>query len=370
MKSKRCTTLTAIASIVVILAGLKLARDLLVPVLLGMMVAASSSPVVTFLLRKRFPPILVAVVALALDIVVLGALGVLFAAAASDVSAFLPRHAASFANADASIGAWLTHHGVHEMTHPLAPLLAGEHVNQTIAGAADTFATVSSGLAVILLVAFFTLCEVTILGDKLRAFLSDAEAHFARLDRIIHDVQRYLVVKILVSFTAGVLAYVVLKLLHVELALLLACVLFVLHFIPAVGVPLAMVPAVGVALLSRGPGTAIAVAVSYEVIAVLCGNILEPRLLGRTIGLSPLTVLLSMLFWGWMWGPLGAILAVPLTAVTKIVLENAKGLELWARLLETSPDPADPKGHAKKHPFLEPPTYVIGSESGPKPHGS
>ena len=75
-----------------------------------------------------------------------------------------------------------------------------------------------------------------------------------------------------------------------------------MHFI-AVGVPIAMVPAVAVALLSRGIGAAIGVAVAYEVIAVFCGNLLEPRLLGRTIGLSPLTVLLSMPFWGWMWGP-------------------------------------------------------------------
>lgn len=363
MQSKR-DVLAAIASVVVILAGLKLARDLLVPVLLGMMVAATSSPVVTYLLRKRLPPILVAVVALALDVIVLGVLGALFATAASDLSAFLPRHAASIGNADATFGGWLSRHGVHDMPHPLAPLVRSEQVGQTIGGAVDTATTVASGIAVVLLVAFFTLCEVTILGDKLRAFLTNAEAHFARLDRIIHDVQRYLVVKILVSLTAGALAYLVLRLLHVELALLLACVLFLLHFLPAIGVPIAMIPAVGVALLSRGVGTAIAVAISYEVIAILCGNILEPRMLGRTIGLSPLTVLLSMLFWGWMWGPLGAILAVPLTAVVKIVLENAKGFEWWARLLETSPD------LEKKHPFLQPPTYVIGEKHEPKPHAS
>jgi len=359
----RRDALLAIASVVVVLAGLKLARDLLVPVLLGMMVAATSSPVVTALLRKRVPPILVAIAALALDIAALVALGALFAAAAHELGAFLPRHAAALAGVDASTGAWLDRHGVHGVPHPLAPLLAGERFGQTLAGAADTFASVASLVAVVLLVAFFTLCEVTLLGDKLRAFFVDAEAQFARLDRVIHDVQRYLVVKTLVSLTAAVLAYVVLRLAHVELALLLACVLFVLHFLPAIGVPIATLPAVGVALLSRGVGTAVIVAASYQVIALVCGNVLEPRLLGRTIGLSPLTVLLSMLFWGWMWGPLGAILAVPLTAVGKIVLENAKGFEPYARLLEVSPAGATPP--KKKHPFLEPPDYVIGEHHGP-----
>jgi predicted PurR-regulated permease PerM len=358
--SKRCTTLVALASAVIILAGLKLARDLLVPVLLGMVVAATSTPVVTFLLRKKLPPIVVAIVALALDVVALAALGALFVAAAGDLAEFLPRHEEWFSGADASIALWLAHHGVRDVYHPLAPLMQGERIGQTLAGAADTFAGGASLIAVVLLVAFFTLCEVTLLGDKLRAFVPNAERHLERLDRVIRDLQRYLVVKVFVSLTAALLGYVVLKALGVELALLLAFVLFVMHFIPAVGVPIAMVPAVAVALLSRGVGAAIAVAISYEVIAVLCGNVLEPRLLGRTIGLSPLTVLLSMLFWGWMWGPLGAVIAVPITTVVKIVLENAPGLERWARMLETSPTmPATPT-HKKEHPFLKPPRYVLG----------
>jgi AI-2 transport protein TqsA len=358
--SKRSATLIAIASAVVILGGLKLAGDLLVPVLLGMVVAATSTPVVTFLLRKKVPPIVVAVIALALDVVALAGLGALFVAAAGDLAEFLPRHEEWFTGADASIARWLAHHGVHEVYHPLAPVMQGDRIGHTVAGAADTVANGASLVAVVLLVAFFTLCEVTLLGDKLRAFVPNAESHLARLDRVIRDVQRYLVVKIAVSATAALLGFLVLKAFGVELALLLAFVLFVLHFVPAVGVPIAMVPAVAVALLSRGVGAAIGVAISYEVIAVLCGNVLEPRLLGRTIGLSPLTVLLSMLFWGWMWGPLGAVLAVPITTVVKIVLENAPGLERWARMLETSPD------MPRKHPFLEPPRYVLGGRISEK----
>jgi AI-2 transport protein TqsA len=354
--SKRSGIIVGLASAVVILAGLKLARDLLVPVLLGMMAAAVSSPVVTFLLKRRIPPIVVAVAALALDVMALTALASIFVAAAADLTAFIPRHATALEDADIGLARWLSHHGIHDVSHPLSPVLHGEHFVDTLAGAADTFAGVATLVVIVLLVAFFTLCEVTLLGDKLRALVSDAEAQFARINRIIHDVQRYLVVKVLVSLLAGVLAYIVLRVLRVELSLLLALILFMLHFLPAIGVPIAMVPAIAVALLSRGPGTAVAVALSYQVIAVFCGNVLEPRLLGRTIGLSPLTVLLSMLFWGWMWGPLGAILAVPLTAIAKIVLENQKGLEGYARLLETTASIRRPA-----HPFLEPPRYVIGT---------
>jgi predicted PurR-regulated permease PerM len=130
----------ALASAVVILAGLKLARDLLVPVLLGMVVAATSTPVVTFLLRKKLPPIVVAIVALALDVVALGVLGALFVAAAGDLTEFLPRHEEWFSGADASIARWLAHHGVHDVVHPFATITLGDRLGQTLTGAADTFA--------------------------------------------------------------------------------------------------------------------------------------------------------------------------------------------------------------------------------------
>lgn len=82
--------------------------------------------------------------------------------------------------------------------------------------------------------------------------------------------------------------------------------------IPNIGAAIATIPAVLAALASQGPGTAALVALGYLLINLLVGNVLEPRVLGRTLGLSPLAVLLGMLFWGWLWGPSGALLSVPL----------------------------------------------------------
>jgi AI-2 transport protein TqsA len=163
-----------------------------------------------------------------------------------------------------------------------------------------------------------------------------------RVDRIVRQVQRYLVVKTLMSFTTAFLAFILLRCLRVDVALLLALLLFLLDFIPMVGVVTATIPAMLVALASRGPGTAVAVGLGYVLINMLVGNVVEPRVLGRTLGLSPLVVLLGMLFWGWLWGASGALLSVPLMMVGKIILENSKGLAWIAHLVGPATDGCQP----------------------------
>jgi len=214
----------------------------------------------------------------------------------------------------------------------------------------------------VLLVVFFTLCEFAGLGDKIRNIVRDPEHGLERIDRIVREVQKYLLVKTLASFLLGVLAFALLKILRVDVALLLALLLFILHFVPNVGSVMATVPAVLVALASRGAGTAVAVGVGYFLITMLVGNVLEPRVLGRTLGLSPLVVLLGMLFWGWLWGTPGALLSVPLLMVVKIVLENSKDLAWVARVLEPAADAGHLHAPRRRptNPLLARPSIPIG----------
>ena len=92
-------------------------------------------------------------------------------------------------------------------------------------------------------------------------------------------------------------------------------------------------------MVQLGPGHALAVALVFVAVNVTLGNLVEPWLMGRRLGLSTLVVILSLLFWGWAWGPLGALLSVPLTVVVKIWLENTKDLRWVAVLLDKAPPP-------------------------------
>ena len=323
------------AGLVVIFAGLKYAEPFFVPVVTGVMVAAVSSPLVTWLVRKGAPPILGAAAVLLLDIAVLGGIARLLLLAASDLQDGLPFYVRKLASFSHAIERYLNRQGLHSVAD--AAFLNGDHVGSMIQGVVGNFASVASHVAVVIFVVFFALCEISGMGDKVRALANDADAQFERVDRIVRQVQSYLLVKFWTSLMAGVSAYIVLKLVGVQLALLLAVSLFLLHFIPNVGAAIATLPAVLFALADRGPAAAASVGVAYLVINTVVGNLLEPRMLGTRLGMSPFVVLLGMLFWGFMWGPLGALLSVPILVATKIVLENISELSWIADLAGSAP---------------------------------
>ena len=100
---------------------------------------------------------------------------------------------------------------------------------------------------------------------------------------------------------------------------------------------LAAIAPVMLALIEGGTGRALAVAIVFLVINISLGNLLEPYLMGRRLGLSTLVVFLSLIFWGWVWGPVGMLLSVPLTMIVKIMLENTEDLAWIAVLLGSGP---------------------------------
>lgn len=328
--SKRVQVLMGLAALVVVLGGLRAAKDLMTPVLAGLMVAAISSPLVISMLRRRVPPLMGALLVLVLDVGVLGLFGVLLALAASDLQEQLPLYLQKLTALADRLGRYMGHDGVS--------VLKGDQLGDLLGGVAAQFAALASHLLVMLLVVFFTNWELALLLRKLRSLSDNAPAQYARVNRLVQQVQRYLVVKTWTSFLIAVAAFLSLKLLGVGSALLLALSLFLLHFIPNVGAFLAAAPALLVAWAERGWGTAALVALIYLVLNTLIGGILEPKMLGNRLGMSPLLVLLSMLFWGWLWGPMGALLSVPLLVVVRILLETSEDFAWLTPWLEAEPN--------------------------------
>ena len=156
----------------------------------------------------------------------------------------------------------------------------------------------------------------------------------AAMDRINRAVQHYLGLKTLVSLATGLLVALALWGFGVHFALLWGVVAFLLNFIPNIGSLIATVPPVAVTLFQFGSfGRAILVAILLTMVQLLVGNLLEPKLMGKGLNLSPLVVLLSLLFWGWLWGLPGMLLAVPLTAAVKIGLEQVDSTRPLALLM-------------------------------------
>ena len=151
-------------------------------------------------------------------------------------------------------------------------------------------------------------------------------------------MQEYLGIKTLTSLATGLLIGVLAWFAGLDFPILLGLTGFVLNYIPTVGSILAAVPALLLSVVQFGTiGNFILVVGGYGAINMVFGNIIEPNLMGRRLGLSTLVVILSLLFWAWVWGPVGALLAVPLTMVVKIMLENTEDLRWVAILLDKSP---------------------------------
>ena len=352
-ETSRYRVLLSAAAAVVIIAGLRHAEEFCVPVLLGIMVAAVSSPVTTWMLRKGAPPLAAAAVVLLLDVTVLGSLASLFFLAASDLQERLPAYIARYRRLSALADRYMHRHGLDGMD------AAALHLNTFLGDIAGGFAGMASLVIFVLLVAFLALCELTIMGDKLRSMSPNANEAFERVDRIVREVQLYLGVKFWTSLIAGLASFILLKLFGIGLALLVSLTLLVFRFVPNVGSAAATVFAVAVALAEQGTGAAIGVGLGFLVINTLIGNIMEPRMLGRTIGISPFVVLLGMLFWAWMWGPIGALLSVPIMTVFKFICENTQDLNWISKLMDANAGAPTPAAEAT-NPMLRRPSVVIG----------
>ena len=201
----------------------------------------------------------------------------------------------------------------------------------------------------VLLIMAFVLAEAMVFPFKFRAIVGPSQGERRRVTKrvtpdrrrvtkIVREVQDYLGIKTVVSLATGLFIGVLAWLLGLDFPILLGLIGFVMNYIPTVGSILAAVPALLFSVVQFGTvGNFTLVAVGYGVINTVFGNIIEPNLMGRRLGLSTLVVVLSLLFWAWVWGPVGALLAVPLTMVVKIMLENTEDLRWVAILLDKSP---------------------------------
>ena len=186
----------------------------------------------------------------------------------------------------------------------------------------------------ILFTVIFILLEAAGFPAKLRKALGDktqAVQHFARFSQL---VQKYLVIKTLVSLMTGASIGIALWIIGVDYAAMWALVAFLLNYIPNIGSIIAAVPAVLVALIQLSVGEAALTALVYVIANTFFGNIVEPKMMGRTLGLSTLVVFLSLVFWGWVLGPVGMLLSIPLTMVVKIAFEVNERTRWVATLLD------------------------------------
>ncbi len=331
-RTRPTNALLIAAAFVVIVAGVKAAEAIMVPFLLAVFIATTAATPVFWLHRRRVPfGLAIAAVALALIVGLVG-VGALVAESARAFLAQMPFYqerllelAGGAIDMARSLGIDLSGAPVLETFDPAAVFaMAGN----TLLG----FGSVLSNGFLILLTVIFMLAEASSFPRKLRDVLSDPD-DLPYFERVADNVNRYFAIKTTISVGTGVTVGVFLALVGVDFPVLWGLLAFMLNYVPTIGSFIAALPPVLLALVQLGPTHAAVAAAGYAVVNVLLGSVVEPRFMGRGLGLSTLVVFLSLVFWGWMLGPVGMLLSVPLTMTVKIALEANPQTAWGAHLL-------------------------------------
>ncbi|MFM7604242.1 MAG: AI-2E family transporter, partial [Prosthecobacter sp.] len=333
--SRGSQVVVTLASLFIVLAGMKLAANLLLPIVYAFFLAVLSYPLVRWLRRHRCPMPVALGVTMFVNLAVVAGLITIAVRLILSFSADLPLYVKGLSRQLGDVALWLEARGVAGAKAEVDRLFdwntviewsTQENVMRSLGAAlGSTFGAVSTvfvGLIMILLIMMFVLMEAHGTNTRLQAVKLSGGPDFSGLMRSADDIQKYLGVKTLISALTGLLAGGVCWLFDLHYPLLWAILAFVFNFIPAVGSTAASLPAIAEALVEHGPMHAVVVAIGYGGINFCLDNFVQPQLLGNRFGISPLVVILSVIFWGWLWGPLGMFLAVPLTMVMKVILDN------------------------------------------------
>ncbi len=329
------------AAVVVLVAGLRAAAPLLGPLLLALFLAILSLPLLRWLLAHSVRPGLAVLATVLANIALLSAFGFALTGALNGFTKVAPGYLGQlYGMIDSGIEA-LRERGIDLAARFAAAQidpgqivdLAGGILGRSVA----RLASAVSYVTVVVVALIFLLSEMVNFPAKLTAAFGGDASSSQYFTRISGDFQRYLGVKTVVSLGTGLVVGLWVWLLGVDFPLLWGLLAFLLNYIPVLGSILAAVPTVLLTLVQLGSGRAALVALGYLAVNVLIGNLLEPHLLGRSFGLSPLVVFVTLIFWFWVLGPLGMILAVPITMALKIALDYSERWRWLALLVEPAP---------------------------------
>lgn len=331
--------LFVLACLVVVVYGLKFAAPILLPSSLALFLAVLGLPLMLALQRRGVPnslAILATFLAIVAGFVLLGLL------ASQSFNDLQPRLTGYAVRLDRLQESWIS--ALESWINiPIGSYITADLINPAavvdfVGNALGRITQIVTTTFLVLLIMAFMLGEATVFPAKFRYILGDSVGNEDRLARVVSEVQTYLGIKTAVSLATGVILGTWAYVMELDFPVLLGIIAFLLNYVPTVGSIIAAVPAVLLSLILHGTlANFLLVTMGYVTVNTLFGNILEPNLMGRRLGLSTLVVILSLLFWGWTWGPLGALLSVPLTMVVKIFLENTQDLRWIAILLDKSP---------------------------------
>ena len=330
-----------LATAMVILVILRYAAPLLVPFLIAVSIAIVLSPLFRYLETRHIPKVLSLMLVSAVPLLLFILLAAYVGQEVHDFAANIQNLKSEFSASLQSFSRRLAALGISVTQAQWESMLQQVDLSGLIEGLASRAGNQFSNLFLILFTAAFILMESDHFSAKLRKIMSDRGQNTDEIMAFVGRVKAYFLLKVKTSLLTGLWVLAVLWFYDIPYFVLWATLAFFLNFIPVIGSILAAIPPVIVAFLDQSAVTALWVGGWYLVINTVIGNVLEPSIMGKGLGMSALVIFLSMTFWGWVFGPAGMILSVPLTMGAQFLFSRYDETRWIAFVLSDYKAPAD-----------------------------
>ncbi len=337
--SAESSPLVTIAALIIILAGVVYARSIITPFLLALFISIICARPIAWLENRKIPR------PAALLIVILGLIALfsgfvfLIGGTLSSFSSDVSEYESTLTAMGSSVIQFLNDNGVKLPEDQLSNLIQPAKILELTANAVNGVLGMMGNTFLIFLIVVFILTEFGSFIVKAKAIVFGTGKSIDYFYSIAENIRQYLWIKTLVALSVGTLIYFALLIIGIGYPLLWAMIAALMNYIPNIGSIIASIPAVLFALVQLGTGGAIWTLVVFMLIYNVVGNFIEPRIMGKGLGLSTLVVFLSLLFWGLIFGTVGMVLSVPITMTIKIILEQNEKTR-WLSILLGTPDEA------------------------------
>ena len=329
-----------LACLVVVIAGIKACTSVIVPFLLSAFFAVLASPLLFWLRKKGLPDWFSIVFLIILFILLETGLGALLGTSVAEFTKELPVYQERLGAIYSKISQFAKRLGFSEVELAVLQELDVSKVMAFVASTLKSMGVLITNTFVIILTLIFMLLEAGGMVYKLEALNRLGFEKTRELRLIMNGINSFFAIKTFTSLLTGLLIWLALWIQGVDFPALWGVCAFALNFIPTIGSIIAAAPAVLLSLVKLGFGHSLITLAIYVVVNIAVGNILEPKLMGQGIGLSPLVIFLSMAFWGWVLGPVGMFLSVPITMSIKIAMGVHERTRWLSVLLGTNSEAA------------------------------
>jgi AI-2 transport protein TqsA len=346
-ESADASPLIKIAAIIIIFAAVIYTKSITIPFLLALFISIIFEQPISWLENKRVPRWLALILVILGMIILFSGFAFLIGGTISSFSGNLSKYESTLTTLNDSFIKFLNDKGLKIPQDQIFNLVQPAKILEFTAGALNKLVNMMGNTFLIFLIVVFTLMEFGSFSVKAKAILAGSDESISYFSTILQNVRHYLGIKTLICLLTGILVYTALLIIGVDYPLLWALIAGLMNYIPNIGSIIAAVPAVLFALVQLGMGGAVWTLGSFMLINNVLGNFVEPRIMGKGLGLSTLVVFLSLLFWGFIFGPVGMFLSVPFTMTIKIILEQNDKTKWFAILLGT-PDEAKTYLHNKE----------------------